>query len=106
MINFGQIYEGWKNKLVPSSHMKNFIELTSKYRTDVCLKCEHHSENRKKKDPTYKTIRPDHHCVNCGCTLSAKTRCLSCSCPLSKWLEAITPEQEEQLKKEMANEKE
>lgn len=98
MINFSQVYEGWRNKLVPPGDKKNFIILASKYRTDVCLKCEHHSENRKKTDPTYKTIRPDHHCTNCGCTLSAKTACLSCKCPLDKWLEILTPEQEEEFK--------
>lgn len=98
MIDFSKIYEGWRNKLIPPEHLKNFIELTSKYRTDICLKCEHHSENKKKRDPSYKTIRPDHHCVNCGCTLSAKTRCLSCRCPLDKWIEAVTHEQEEQIK--------
>lgn len=98
MINFSQVYEGWRNKLVPPGDKKNFIELASKYRTDECLKCEHHSENKKKTDSTYKTIRPDHHCTHCGCTLSAKTRCLSCKCPLDKWLEILTPEQEEQFK--------
>lgn len=98
MFNFSQIIEGWRNKLIPPDHLKNVIELTSKQRTTICLKCEHHSENRKKKDPSYKTIRPDHHCTNCGCTLSAKTRCLSCRCPLDKWIETATPEQEEQIK--------
>ena len=33
----------------------------------------------------YKTMRPDAHCANCGCTLSAKTKCLTCECPLKKW---------------------
>ena len=97
MINFSQVYEGWKNKLIPPADKKDFIELASNHRTDICLSCEHHSEN-KRKDPKFKTIRPDHHCAYCGCTLSAKTRCLSCRCPLDKWLEAITPEQEEEIK--------
>jgi hypothetical protein len=98
MINFSQVYEGWRNKLVPPGDKKNFIELASKYRTDACLKCEHHSENKKKADLTYRTIRPDHHCTHCGCTLSAKTRCLSCKCPLDKWMEILTHEQEEEFK--------
>lgn len=43
-------------------------------------------------------MRPDEHCVECGCTLSAKTRCLSCSCPLKKWTEIMTENQEQQFK--------
>lgn len=99
MINLAQIYEGWRNKLIPPAHMKNFIEVTSKTRTDICWGCEHHSENAKKKG--YKSVRPDHHCVECGCTLAAKTRCLSCKCPLDKWLELLTDEEEAHLKNEM-----
>lgn len=98
MINFSQIYEGWKNRIVPPAHMKDVIELTSRDRTQICLGCEHHSENRKKNG--YKTMRPDHHCTNCGCTLAAKTRCLSCKCPLDKWLPLLDQEEEYKLKKE------
>lgn len=101
MINFSQIYEGWRNKLIPPADKKDFIEQVSKYRTDVCAGCEHHSENMRKNHPAYRKIRPDHHCTYCGCTLSAKTRCLSCKCPLDKWMEILTPEQEEQIKNEI-----
>jgi hypothetical protein len=99
MINFSQVYEGWRNKLIPPAHLRNLIELTSKERTDICLTCEHHSENKKKEG--YVTARPDHHCTDCGCTLSAKTRCLSCSCPLNKWIEVLTEQQEHEFKKDV-----
>lgn len=102
MINFAQIYEGWKNKLIPPANMKNFIELTSKDRTDVCLQCEHHSENKKKNG--YRTVRLDHHCTDCGCTLAAKTRCLSCECPLKKWTAVLNQEEEYTFKKEVGYE--
>jgi hypothetical protein len=91
MINFSQVLEGWRNKLIPPSELKDFIEKTSSERINICLNCPHHSKN-------HKTIRPDDHCTNCGCTLSAKTRCLSCSCPLNKWVGVVTQEQEEELK--------
>jgi len=46
-------------------------------------------------------VRPDAHCTNCGCTLSAKTKCLSCSCPLNKWEAVLTDDEEEQFKTQM-----
>jgi hypothetical protein len=94
MINFSQIYEGWRNKIVPPSELKDLIEETAQQRLAICAQCPHHSKN-------HKSVRPDAHCVNCGCTLSAKTRCLSCACPLSKWLPVISGEMEEEIRKEI-----
>ncbi len=31
-------------------------------------------------------MRFDRHCLDCGCTLSAKLRCLTCDCPKQKWV--------------------
>ena len=91
-----QIYEGWRNNLLPPEKLKAVINETSAERIRICKGCEYHSANVK----NYKTIRLDAHCAHCGCTLSAKTKCLSCACPLEKWLAVITPEQEEQIKKD------
>lgn len=82
-MNFKQIYEGWKNKLAPDKALEKTIKAVSKYRTSICNNCEYHSKN-------HFTIRPDAHCTNCLCTLSAKTACLSCECPIKKWM----PEEE------------
>lgn len=90
-MNFSQIYEGWKNKLVPPSHLKNLISSTGEERIKICLNCTYHSK-------WHKTLRPDDHCTHCGCTLSAKTKCLSCSCPLNKWRAIATDDQYEQIK--------
>lgn len=100
MLDFSKIYEGWRNKIIPPAHLKEFINLTAKQRMEICLQCEHHSENAKEKKG-YKTLRPDAHCVDCGCTLSAKTKCLSCSCPLEKWIGVLTEEQEDKFKKDI-----
>lgn len=62
------------------------IELTYQRRNDVCNGCEFNSENRKRDDPNFKTMRFDRHCLDCGCTLSAKLRCLTCDCPKQKWV--------------------
>ena len=81
-INVGQIYEGWKNKLLPDADMVEQIELVSIERTAICDVCPNHSKN-------HKTVRPDEHCVSCGCTLSAKTKCLSLE---ALWAENIDTE--------------
>jgi hypothetical protein len=80
-MKLGQIYEGWKNHLLPEERMKAYIEYVSQERIDICTQCEEHSYNK----PEYTTVRPDAHCTNCGCTLAAKTKCLYCECPLKKW---------------------
>jgi hypothetical protein len=80
-MNFSQIYEGWRNRLLTRSER---IESLSAYRMEICKNCIFHSENRKQK-LNYSTLRMDVHCVDCGCTLSAKTRCISCECPQGLW---------------------
>jgi len=83
--------------------MKEQIETVANERLAICSQCSFQSEVRKRLSD-YKTIRPDVHCTNCGCTLAAKTRCLSCSCPIGLWKEVLTSEQEEEIKNLMANE--
>lgn len=87
-MSLGQIYEGWKNHLLPEERKKDFIDHVSQERLAVCEACEEHSSNKK----DYKSLRLDAHCTNCGCTLSAKTKCLTCECPLKKWLPQPMPE--------------
>jgi len=96
-MELSKIYEGWRNKLVPPAELKDVIEKVSSERMDVCNTCEHHSENAKKKG--FSSMRPDIHCTNCGCTLSAKTKCLSCACPLDKWKAVLTDKQEQEIEK-------
>ena len=77
--------------MIPPASLKGVIEETSEERINICLTCPHHSK-------WHKTLRPDDHCTNCGCTLAAKTKCLSCACPLNKWMAVLTEEDEETLK--------
>jgi len=90
----GQIYEGWRNNLLPPKELKDTIAKVGEERLEICKACNYHSKNRK----DYKTVRPDDHCTNCGCTLAAKTKCLSCSCPINKWGPLITQQQEEEMR--------
>ena len=91
-IEIDKIYEGWKNSLFPPSHLKEIIKKVSGQRRAICNECEFNSR-------FHKTFRPDEHCVECGCTLSAKTKCLSCECPLGspKWKAVVTEEQEDEM---------
>jgi hypothetical protein len=90
-MNIKQVLEGWRNNTIPPSHLKELISETAKERIKICLECQYHSKY-------HHTLRPDSHCVNCGCTLSAKTKCLSCECPISKWKAVATDEQDDQIK--------
>jgi hypothetical protein len=89
-MKINQIVEGWKNNLFPAEEMKGIIKLVSKERTNICKLCEFHSKH-------HLSIRPDAHCTNCGCTLSAKTKCLSCECPIGKWKAVLNEEEENKL---------
>lgn len=90
MAKLNQIVEGWKNNLTPQAFLDQHIIDVSTSRLSICEACEEHSSNKK----DYKSIRPDAHCTNCGCTLSAKTKCLTCECPLKKWMSAETQTQD------------
>jgi len=87
-MSFKQILEGWRNHIIPPHEMKEVINNTSIERMNICKQCEWFSKNRE----DYTTLRPDEHCTNCGCTLSAKTKCLSCSCPINLW-DAVTTDE-------------
>ena len=88
-MSLGQIYEGWKNHLLPEERNKAFIEHVSLERLAICQACDEHSSNKK----DYKSLRIDDHCTECGCMLSAKTKCLTCECPLKKWLAQPMPDE-------------
>jgi len=83
-MKINQVIEGWKNHLLPEEKQKAFIEYVSNQRMTICNACEYVSTK-------HKTIRPDVHCIECGCTLSAKTKCLTCECPFKKWLPESLP---------------
>lgn len=90
MSQLSQIYEGWRNNLLPPKKLEEVIATTSKARLAICNECPHHSK-------FHKSVRPDDHCTNCGCTLAAKTKCLSCACPINKWEAVVTEEQEDEM---------
>lgn len=93
-MNFKQIYEGWRNKLIPPAELRETIKEVSQERLAICDGCGYHSKN-------HNTSRPDNHCTNCGCNLEAKTACLSCDCPIKKWVAVMNDHNEfEQFRKD------
>jgi hypothetical protein len=90
-----KIYEGWRNSLAPSKHLAAQIKETKNERIEICKTCPEYSKNNTRGS----RMRMDIHCVNCGCTLSAKTACLSCKCPLDKWLAVVSDKENKEMKK-------
>lgn len=90
-INFAEIWEGWRNHLVPPARLKEHILQVSEERMIICRDCDLHSSRH------YTPLRPDEHCTECGCPLIAKTKCLSCECGIKKWLAVLSEEEEESL---------
>jgi len=92
-MKLSQVYEGWKNALLPEESLKEIIATTKQHRMEICNNCEYHSK-------FHKTIRTDDHCTKCSCPLFSKTACLSCHCPLHKWEAVTTDDQEKEMKNE------
>lgn len=93
-MSLKQIFEGWRNHISPPQYLKEKVEEVSSERMSICRACPFNSINAKAAG-TYKSFRKDEHCIECGCTLAAKTKCLSCECPLKKWAAEITPEEDD-----------
>jgi hypothetical protein len=89
-MKIAKVYEGWRNKLIPPNHLKLKILEVAEARMDICNECFWNSSNRK----NYVSVRPDIHCIDCGCTLSAKVKCLSCACGKGFWKAELTEEQD------------
>ena len=79
MGKINEIAEGWANIILRQKE----VEKIAASRMNICNTCEHNSK-------LHKTVRPDVHCVHCGCTLAAKTRSMQSECPIGKW-KAIIP---------------
>jgi len=92
-MSIKQIFEGWRNHLLPSQYLEEKITQVSDERLAICRQCPFNSNNAKA-DGTYHSLRRDEHCIDCGCPLITKTKCLTCECPQHKWGPELTPEQE------------
>jgi len=92
-MSLSQIFEGWRNHLSPKEYLKEQISAVQSERLAICRACPLNSIHAGPVNP----LRFDEHCTKCHCTLSAKTACLSCRCPEDKWIEVITPEEDQTI---------
>lgn len=93
-IDFKGLIEGIKNTYFPAKELKEQIDSTSLQRLEICKGCIYYSPNSPSK---VIGLRPDVHCINCGCNLEFKSKCLSCSCPQGKWDALLSDQQEKEL---------
>jgi hypothetical protein len=91
MSKLQEMYDGWKNLLVPDKEMYEVIERIAAARINICNTCDFHSDRAIKSTMT--KLRFDKHCTECGCTLAAKTRSLTSECPIQKWKAVVKSEE-------------
>lgn len=89
------VIEGITNIII----VKEEVEKVKAERIAICRACPSNSENAKR-DRRYKNaLRPDEHCVDCGCNLEIKTSALAHSCESEKWLAVTDQPTEEAIQK-------
>lgn len=101
-MSLQEVWEGWRNHLLPPEHLREAIISTAKERLAVCKRCEHSSQNARRRG--YHSLRPDIHCTICGCNLLSKTKCLSCYCPIGRWGSVVSEGEESEMKITMKEE--
>ena len=98
-LKFKEIFEGWRNLIMPPEEIKSIIEEVASERELICKGCPFFSVNAKLND--YKTFRTDDHCTKCGCPIKAKARSLSSQCPMGYWTNVISEEEAYELNKKI-----
>ena len=93
-MKLSEIYEGWRNHLIPPSILKDKIERIHIRRMEVCKICPLNSVNNPQASWLSQMYE---HCTECGCPLMQKTKCLSCSCGIKSWKAVLTEKQEEHI---------
>lgn len=91
--NINQIAEGIKNRIFKNAD----VEAVAKMRFQECKICP--LIDREGKSCAVPGTAPC--CSDCGCSLGLKIRSMSSDCPKGRWDAIMTPELEEQLKKQL-----
>ena len=91
--NIDQIAEGIKNKIFKNED----VEAVAKMRWQECKMCP--LLDKVGKSCAVNGTQPC--CSDCGCSISLKIRAMSSDCPKGRWDAIMTPELEEQLKKQV-----
>lgn len=94
-LNWSQIFQGWRNELLPPEKIKEFLEQLSAERLSLCIDCPANSTPGK--------IGMTSRCTECDCWLRPKSKCTDCSCPIAKWGAVLSPEQDDELQEAIKN---
>lgn len=88
-LNFKEVWEGWRNHLLPPEDLKEMIEKTSQERLSICQPCEFNT--------TPERIVNWSRCQVCGCPLKQKSKSLHSECPKKKWGAVLTKEEAHEI---------
>ena len=107
-MNFLEVFEGWRNDILPPERLKDLIIQVSKERLAICKECIAYDETGEGcsipgTSPCCNKHVKIEDVFGCGCPLQKKTKCLSCECPAKKWVAISTQEQEELINKRLNN---
>lgn len=69
-----EIIDGWMHL----AFKNDAVEKIATARLNICNTCEYNSRRKN-------SLRPDVHCMKCGCTLASKVRSMESECPIGKW---------------------
>lgn len=91
--NLPAIYEGVKNKIFKQEE----IEEIAAIRWSICQKCKYFDFIGT--NCAIPGTQPC--CSDCGCSISLKIRAMSSDCPKGRWQAIMTPQMEDELKKQV-----
>tara|TARA_R110000744_G_scaffold153068_1_gene267372 strand:- start:108 stop:527 length:420 start_codon:yes stop_codon:yes gene_type:complete len=91
--NLDQIAEGIKNRIFKNED----VEAVAKMRWQECKICP----LLDKKGTSCAVSGTQPCCSDCGCSISLKIRAMSSDCPKGRWNSIMTPQQEDELKKQV-----
>lgn len=98
MSRIKEVFDGWKNHLLPPKGMEETIIEMSTERLDICRQCPFNSVNA-----GISSLIRSEYCTKCGCPLEKKTKSPTSKCPLSppKWEAFLSLNEYDILKKQM-----
>lgn len=102
-----QIFEGWRNDLLPPDNLKELIKKVGEERLAICRNCKAFDEKGEgcaipgSHPCCHNKIIVEGNIKGCGCPLKKKVKCLSCECPAKKWLAVTTFEKEQEISKKL-----
>ncbi len=91
--NLDQIAEGIKNRIFKNDD----VEMIAKMRWQECKNCP--LLDKEGKSCAVNGTQPC--CSDCGCSISLKIRAMSSDCPKGRWQAIMTPQMEDELKKQV-----